>query len=75
MVKWPYKIKTIKLSHHSKRVKVAQPSWTLGPIGKHKIISQQEGSHQGGKTTLSPTRPRCTIKVGKQPFYPQDQGL
>ena len=73
MVKWSYKIitiKTIKLSHHSKRVKVPQPRWTLGPKGKHKTISQQEGSHQGGKTTLSPTRPRCTIKVGKQ-----DQGL
>ena len=75
MVKWLYKIKKIKLSHHRKRFKAPQPRWMLGPIGKHKTISQQEESHQGGKTTLSQTIPRCAIKVGKQPFYPQDQCL
>ena len=70
MVKWSYKNKTIKLIHHNKRVKVPQPRRVLGPIGKHKTKGQQEGSHQGGKTTPLPTRPRCAIKVGKQPFYP-----
>ena len=67
MVKWSYKIKTIKLSHHSKRVKVPQPRWALGPIGKHKALKSTRGVtsrwednplttntkvyHQGGETT------------------------
>ena len=84
MVKWSYTIKTIKLSHHSKRVKVPQLRWALGPIRKtqdHKstrwFTTKWKYNHfthktkvyqQGGETTLLPTRPRCTNKVGGQPF-------
>ena len=36
--------KKLKLSHHRKRFKAPQLRWVLGPIGKRKTISQQEGS-------------------------------
>ena len=60
-----------------------QKSSTQGRRSTRVVITKWEDNpfthktevyNQDGETTLLPTRPRCTIKVGKQPFYPQDQG-
>ena len=54
-----YKIKAIKLSHHSKRVKVPQSRWALRPIRKtrdHKstrgVTTKWEYNHFSHKTKV-----------------------